>query len=177
MTCKVLLCVGVGLIKKTLAWQQIPCIPCSGKIEKYLRIKPFSAVAICDLVCCNQSSFSGLVTIFPITLRHKELLVIICIPAVASFSSSIGIFFTFCYLELDSIAGFTATFTRMIIPMSSTCVQNMVIVTACKHLAEKHVFLPKIELFSAVAVCCLVCCRLMFLPKLSRHVLCNSEVY
>ena len=39
ITCKVLLCVGVGLIKKTLAWQQIPCIPCSGKIEKYLQIE------------------------------------------------------------------------------------------------------------------------------------------
>ena len=34
------------------------------------------------------------------------------------------------------------------------------------HLAETHVFLPKIELFSAVAVCCLVCCRPMFLLSL-----------
>jgi len=71
ITCKMLLCVGVGLIKKTLAWQKIPCIPCSGKIEKYLQIESFLAVAIRNLVCCNQSSFSGLVTIFPITLRHK----------------------------------------------------------------------------------------------------------
>ena len=53
ITCKVLLCVGVGLIKKTLVWQQIPCIPCSRKIKKYLQIEPFSAVAICNLVCCN----------------------------------------------------------------------------------------------------------------------------
>ena len=68
ITCKVLLCVGMGLIKKTLAWQQIPC---RGKIEKYPQIEPFLAVAICNLVCCNQSSFSGLVTIFPLTLRHK----------------------------------------------------------------------------------------------------------
>ena len=64
ITCKALLCVGVGLIKKILAWQQIPCNPCSGKIEKYLQIEPFLAVAICNFVCCNQSSFSGLVTIF-----------------------------------------------------------------------------------------------------------------
>ena len=69
--CKVLLCVGVGLIKKTLTRQQIPCIPCSGNIEKYLQIEPFTAVAIRNLVCCNQLSFSGLVTIFPLTLRHK----------------------------------------------------------------------------------------------------------
>ena len=27
ITCKVLLCVGVGLIKKTLSWNQILCIP------------------------------------------------------------------------------------------------------------------------------------------------------
>ena len=40
-------------------------------------------------------------------------------------------FFFFCYVELDSIAGFTATFTRMIIP-SSTCVPNMVISRARK---------------------------------------------
>ena len=71
ITCKVMLCLGVGLIKKTLAWQQIPCIPCSGKIEKYLQIDQFSAVAIYNLVCCNQSSFSGLVTIFPLTLSNK----------------------------------------------------------------------------------------------------------
>ena len=62
ITCKVLSCVGVGLIK---AWQQILCIPYCLKIE------PFLAVGICNLICCNQSSFSGLVTIFPITLRHK----------------------------------------------------------------------------------------------------------
>jgi len=93
ITCRVLLCLGVGLIKKTLAWQQILCITCSGKIEKYLQIESFSAVAIRNLVCCNQSSFSGLVTIFPITLKHKELFVIVCIPVVALFSSSIGVFF------------------------------------------------------------------------------------
>jgi len=33
--CKVLLCVGVGLIKKMLSWQQIQCISCSEKMEKY----------------------------------------------------------------------------------------------------------------------------------------------
>jgi len=33
VTCKVLSCVGVGLIKKTLSWQQILCIPCSGNLE------------------------------------------------------------------------------------------------------------------------------------------------
>ena len=90
ITCKLLLCLGV---EKTIAWQQIPSIPCSEKIRKYLQIEPFSAVAIHNLVCCNRSSFSGLVTIFPITLRHKELLVIVCIPVVASFSSSISVFF------------------------------------------------------------------------------------
>jgi len=31
--CKVLSCVGVGLIKKTLLWQQIFFIPCSGNLE------------------------------------------------------------------------------------------------------------------------------------------------
>ena len=71
ITYKVLLCVGVGLIKKTLTWQQIPCIPCSVKIEKYLQIEPFSAVAILNFFCCNQSFISGLVTIFPIILGHK----------------------------------------------------------------------------------------------------------
>ena len=100
ITCiaSILLFVGMGLIKKILAWQQIPCIPCSGKIEKYLQIEPFTAVAICNLVCCNQSSFSGLVTIFPITLRHKQLPTIVFIPAVASFSSSIGVFFFYILL-------------------------------------------------------------------------------
>ena len=53
ITCKVLLCVGVGLIKKTLAWQQILCITYSEKIEKYLQNESFSAVAIRNLVCCN----------------------------------------------------------------------------------------------------------------------------
>ena len=33
ITCKVLSCVGVGLIKKTLSWQQISCIPCNGNLE------------------------------------------------------------------------------------------------------------------------------------------------
>ena len=93
ITCKVLLCVGVGLIKKTLAWK-IPCIRCSGKIEKYLQIELFSAVAICNLVWCNQSSFSGLVTIFPITLRHKQLLVYTCSGIVFFVEQRIFLHFT-----------------------------------------------------------------------------------
>ena len=66
------MCRGGSNQENTIAWQQIPYIPCSGKIEKYLQIEPFSAaVAICNFVCCNQSSFSGLVTIFPLTLRNN----------------------------------------------------------------------------------------------------------
>jgi len=49
IACKVLLCVGVRLIKKTLTWQQISCIPCSGNVKKYLRIEPFSPMAFRDL--------------------------------------------------------------------------------------------------------------------------------
>ena len=71
ITCKVLFCVGVGLIKKTLMWQQIPCIPCSGNIKKYLEIEPFLAVAFCNLVHFSQLSFSRFMSIFPLTQRHK----------------------------------------------------------------------------------------------------------
>ena len=138
----------MGVIKKTLAWQRIPCIPCNGKIEKYLQIKPFLAVAICNLVCCNQSSFSGLVTIFPIILRHKKLLVIVVYLQWHHFLRQSTYFFTFCYLELNSIAGFTATFIRMIIPKSSTCVQNMVFVTACKPSGwDTRIFTENLTIF------------------------------
>ena len=59
-TCKVMLCVGVGLIKKTSTWQQISWIPCSVNIKKCGQVKPFSTVAFSNLVCFGQRSFSRL---------------------------------------------------------------------------------------------------------------------
>ena len=87
---------------------------------------------------------------------HKKLLIHLRVTEVLSFGRNIGLqqtrqqtakaenslifgknacvsarWFESC-LELDNIAGFTATFTKMIIPKSSTCVQNMVIITGSK---------------------------------------------
>ena len=41
VTWKLLLCVGVGLINKTLEWQQISPIPSSENIVKYVKIELF----------------------------------------------------------------------------------------------------------------------------------------
>ena len=49
-TCKLLLCVGVGLIKKTLEWQQISPIPSSETTVKYVKIELFMVAVFCNLV-------------------------------------------------------------------------------------------------------------------------------
>ena len=141
ITCKVLLCVGVSLIKKTLAWQQILCITCSEKIEKYLQICIYlrwhrflrRLAYFLHFATCSSTAYQDL-------LQH--------LPGWSSLSQ---------------------------VPVCRIC---MAIIAACKPSGwDTCIWSPKIELFLAVAVCCLVCCRPMFLPKLSRHVLCNSEVY
>ena len=47
LTCKLLLCVGVGLIKKTLEWQQIS--PSSENIIKYVKIELLVVAIFCNL--------------------------------------------------------------------------------------------------------------------------------
>jgi len=62
--CKVLLCVRVGLIKKTLAWQQILCIPCSGKSRNTFKSSHFrlwqSSILSVTTNCPSQGQGSRL---------------------------------------------------------------------------------------------------------------------
>ena len=44
ITCKVLSCVGVGLIKKTLVWYQILCIPYSANLQVPYQTSCISAI-------------------------------------------------------------------------------------------------------------------------------------
>jgi len=48
--CKLLLCVGVGLIKKTLEWQQISHTLSSETTIKYVKIELFMAAVFWNLV-------------------------------------------------------------------------------------------------------------------------------
>jgi len=130
--CKVLLCVGVGLIKKTLAWQQISYISHSVKIEKYLKIEPFTAVTIRNLVCCivffiNRRIFLHFATCSStaVTLRYiSSFLWILALLLIRSIIFQRSAMILICDLEHDRIA---ATFTRMFTPKPSACVPNMVI--------------------------------------------------
>jgi len=63
ITCKVC---RDSILKRTLTWQQLPCIPCSGNLKKYLRIEPFLPVAFWDLVCCSQCSSPSFVGVYPV---------------------------------------------------------------------------------------------------------------
>ena len=54
--CRVLLCVGVCLIKKTPSWQQISCIPCSGNLENSLSKSMYLSQMVNKLQCSPYSA-------------------------------------------------------------------------------------------------------------------------
>ena len=124
---KLLLCVGVGLIKKTLTWQQIPCIPCSGNLKKLLRINHFHlwhSDTLSVAASVPPKALWGIITC------NFEALVVSCDYKYFRHS----IFFTdqrcFHQFVTWSTTELHATFTRMFTPKPSTRVRNMVSIQA-----------------------------------------------
>jgi len=70
-TIKLLSCVGVGLIKKTLEWQQILAIPSSENILKYVKTERFLFAVFCSLIHLDQYSHPSFMRSSTPTRKHR----------------------------------------------------------------------------------------------------------
>jgi len=66
---------GVGLIKKTLEWQQILAIFSNENIFKYVKIKQFLFAVFCSLIHLGQYSHPNFVRSFTPARKYRQLII------------------------------------------------------------------------------------------------------
>ena len=118
----------VGLVKKTLEWQQISSISSSENNSKCLEFNGFFTIVICHVILLCQNSLSSFERLFTLTMEYRQFNITNQYLVVASQTLPIGEKKR-CFvrdLEHSRVAENTATFTAVITSKSSICVQNMV---------------------------------------------------
>ena len=70
-TYKLQSCVGVGLIKKKLEWQQISSMSSSENNVKYLELDRFFTVVICNVILLGQNSLSSFKRLSTLTMEYR----------------------------------------------------------------------------------------------------------